>query len=60
MLQYELGLPIAVKKGIIGKVSLNIPWNRLCSQTSVVFLEVSDLFLTLSLFDFFGRKKPII
>ncbi|KAM7249006.1 hypothetical protein ACFE04_004047 [Oxalis oulophora] len=40
---YELGLPISVKKGIIGKVSLNIPWSRLCSQTSVISLE--DIFI---------------
>lgn len=39
--QYELGLPIVVKVGTIGKLSLSIPWNRLCNQTSVITIEVN-------------------
>ncbi|KAK7790642.1 hypothetical protein R5R35_006536 [Gryllus longicercus] len=36
---YELDLPIEVKVGIIGKISLNIPWSGLYSQSVVVSIE---------------------
>ncbi|KAG8227036.1 hypothetical protein J437_LFUL013823 [Ladona fulva] len=40
---YELDLPIEVKVGTIGKVSLDIPWNSL--YTKSVKVEVEDVFL---------------
>lgn len=42
LFQYELGLPIFVRVGTVGKLSLNIPWNRLCNQTAVVTIEVGQ------------------
>lgn len=38
-LQYELDLPIEVKVGTIGKISLNIPWSGLYTQSVVVTVE---------------------
>ncbi|XP_046398302.1 vacuolar protein sorting-associated protein 13C-like isoform X1 [Ischnura elegans] len=40
---YELDLPIEVKVGTIGKVSLDIPWNNLYAKS--VRIEIEDVFL---------------
>ncbi|RZF33558.1 hypothetical protein LSTR_LSTR008204 [Laodelphax striatellus] len=40
---YELDLPIEVKVGTIGRVSLHIPWSGLYSQPVIV--EVEDVYL---------------
>lgn len=56
LFQYELGLPIFVRVGTVGKLSLNIPWNRLCNQTAVVTIEVGQqlevFFINLKVFKF--------
>lgn len=39
-LQYQLGLPIRIEIGIIGKVSLKIPWAGLFSQPIILCIEV--------------------
>lgn len=41
--QYELDLPIEVKVGVIGKISLNIPWTGLYTQSVIVSVEVRIL-----------------
>jgi hypothetical protein len=38
--QYELKLPIEVREGLIGTVSLNIPWNGILNQPVVLTIEV--------------------
>ena len=38
--QYQLGLPIRVEIGIIGKVSLKIPWTGLFTQPIILAIEV--------------------
>lgn len=40
-MQYELDIPIEVKVGTIGKISLSIPWTGLYTQPVTVILEVS-------------------
>ncbi|XP_046422194.1 vacuolar protein sorting-associated protein 13A-like isoform X1 [Neodiprion fabricii] len=36
---YQLGLPIKIKIGLIGKISLKIPWTGLTSQPVIVSIE---------------------
>ncbi|XP_050533944.1 intermembrane lipid transfer protein VPS13A-like isoform X2 [Daktulosphaira vitifoliae] len=36
---YELGLPIEVKAGSVGKFNVNIPWNGLSNQPIIVKIE---------------------
>lgn len=38
--QYQLGLPIRVEIGLIGKIILKIPWSGLFSQPIVICIEV--------------------
>ncbi|XP_075226529.1 intermembrane lipid transfer protein VPS13A-like [Lycorma delicatula] len=40
---YELDLPIEVKVGTIGRISLHIPWSGLYTQS--VLLEIEDVYL---------------
>lgn len=47
--QYELGLPVEVKAGSIGKFNVNIPWNGLSSQPVVIKIEVSRMHTCLSI-----------
>jgi len=42
--QYELKLPIEVREGLIGTVSLNIPWNGILNQPVVLTIEVKMKF----------------
>jgi hypothetical protein len=39
-LQYELDIPIEVKVGTIGRISLSIPWTGLYTQSVTVTVEV--------------------
>jgi hypothetical protein len=39
-LQYELDVPIEVKVGTIGRISLSIPWTGLYTQSVTVTVEV--------------------
>ncbi|XP_063908904.1 intermembrane lipid transfer protein VPS13C-like isoform X2 [Zophobas morio] len=60
---YELGLPIEVKAGTIGKIWLQIPWTSLWSQPVVVNIEdlhiVSGPLLTNETFDADKNKRLI-
>jgi len=48
-LQYQLGLPIRVEIGLIGKIILKIPWSGLFSQPIVICIEVlNNLYITIS------------
>lgn len=38
--QYQLGLPIRVEVGLIGKIILKIPWSGLFSQPIILCIEV--------------------
>ncbi|XP_047356214.1 vacuolar protein sorting-associated protein 13C-like isoform X2 [Vespa velutina] len=40
---YQLGLPIRVEAGLIGKIILKIPWTGLLSQPVVIYIE--DIFI---------------
>ena len=44
-LQYELDIPIEVKVGTIGRISLSIPWTGLYTQPVILTLEVSEFTL---------------
>ena len=39
--QYQLGLPIRVEFGLIGNISLKIPWAGLFSQPIILCVEVT-------------------
>lgn len=40
--QYQLGLPIKVEVGLIGRIVLKIPWSGLFSQPIILCIEVKD------------------
>lgn len=40
--QYQLGLPIKIEIGLIGKIILKIPWSSLFSQPIVICIEVQS------------------
>lgn len=55
--QYELGLPIEVKAGSIGKFNVNIPWNGLSSQPVVIKIEVPiTIFINQYFYAFYNLK----
>jgi len=39
-LQYELDIPIEVKVGTIGRITLSIPWTGLYTQSVTMAVEV--------------------